>query len=271
MNTLTTLFAKKNQFSKDESSYQLTNRLLKGDFNTPFLLKPLFKLDDYTVNLRSVSLFTEEAYPDNNYVPMDLHTMYDNELSVDLVDSSYMDTKFIDLLQSVNHLNSLNFTSRSVLPVSYTHVLNMFQENPSEFISSSHLLFANKNSYDYEDVDTDLRTSTAYTLRSSAKSEINTYNAYQKVLRSRFDEGRSNTRFDDLSQSTVRYPIISEERPAFEGLLSKNTDTFFAPISYKLRLNENYSPLSPVFNGLNTYLSDLPFLLASKSDSAKHI
>jgi hypothetical protein len=45
-------------------------------------------------------------------------------------------------------------------------------------------------------------------LRSTAKNSIVTYNAIQKVHRSRIDESRSNCNFSDFSNSFVDYPFL---------------------------------------------------------------
>jgi hypothetical protein len=78
-------------------------------------------------------------------------------------------------------------------------------------------------------------------LRSSARSAIVTYNAIQKVFKSRFDEGRSHARLQDFSNSYTSHPFITEKKSPYEGMLAKNVDSFFNINMYK-------SSIIPYFN-----------------------
>jgi hypothetical protein len=89
--------------------------------------------------------------------------------------------------------------------------------------------------------DTDLRVTNAMKLRSSARSAIVTYNAIQKVFKSRFDEGRSNTRLQDFSNSYVSHPFITESKSPYENMLGKNLDSFFNVNNYKSSLINNFN------------------------------
>lgn len=70
-------------------------------------------------------------------------------------------------------------------------------------------------------------------LRSSSRSAIVTYNAIQKVFKSRFDEGRSNARLQDFSNSYVTHPFITEKKSPYENMLAKNVDSFLILIRIK--------------------------------------
>jgi hypothetical protein len=87
----------------------------------------------------------------------------------------------------------------------------------------------------------DVRVSNPMKLRSSARSAIVTYNAIQKVFKSRLDEGRSNTRLQDFSNSYVSHPFITEKKSPYEGMLTKNTNTFFNVNNYKQSLSNNFT------------------------------
>lgn len=78
-------------------------------------------------------------------------------------------------------------------------------------------------------------------LRSSARSAIVTYNAIQKVFKSRFDEGRSNLRMQDFSNSYVNHPFITEPKSQYESLLAKNTDNYFNTNSFKSDFLSNFN------------------------------
>jgi hypothetical protein len=98
-----------------------------------------------------------------------------------------------------------------------------------------------------------------------------TFNALQKVFRPRFDEGRSNIRFQELSNTFVKYPYLSESRVPYESLLGKNKENFFATNAYKATLTNNYSNFNPLMNSLNTYFSNLPFLTSMQSDAVRFL
>jgi len=78
-------------------------------------------------------------------------------------------------------------------------------------------------------------------LRSSVRSSIVTYNAIQKVFKSRFDEGRSNARLQDFSNSYVSHPFITEKKSPYEDMLGKNKDSFFNVNNYKHSLINNFN------------------------------
>jgi len=87
----------------------------------------------------------------------------------------------------------------------------------------------------------DLRVSNPMKLRSSARNSIVTYNAIQKVFKSRFDEGRSNARLQDFSNSFVSHPFITESKSPYEGMLGKNKDSFFTVNNYKQYFTNNFN------------------------------
>jgi hypothetical protein len=119
--------------------------------------------------------------------------------------------------------------------------------------------------------NTELRSTNYLKLRSTTKNAIVTFNALQKVFRPRFDEGRSNVRFSDLSNTSVKYPFLTEQRVSYESLLGKNKESFFNVASYKNYLTNSYSTLGSVFNSLNIYFANIPFLLSMQSDASRHM
>jgi hypothetical protein len=87
----------------------------------------------------------------------------------------------------------------------------------------------------------DVRVSNPMKLRSSASNTIVTYNAIQKVFKSRFDEGRSHARLQDFSNSYVSHPFLTEKKSPYEGMLGKNKESFFNVNNYKPSLTENFT------------------------------
>ena len=64
-------------------------------------------------------------------------------------------------------------------------------------------------------------------LRSTAKNSIVTYNAIQKVYKSRFDELRANINFNDFTNSFSSYPFLIDSKTPYEGILKKNKESFY--------------------------------------------
>lgn len=119
--------------------------------------------------------------------------------------------------------------------------------------------------------DSALRLTNPIKLRSTAKNSMVTYSAMQKVFRSRFDEGCSNTHMNLLSNTFTPIPFISEARVPYESLLGKNRDSFFNVNFYNQNLKDTFSDLYAISNSLNIYFSDLPFLMSRSSDPSRYL
>jgi hypothetical protein len=68
-----------------------------------------------------------------------------------------------------------------------------------------------------------------------------TYSAIQKVFRSRYDEGRSNARLQDLSNSYESHPFLTSPRVPYESLLGKNTESFFSVNNFTKSYFDNFN------------------------------
>jgi hypothetical protein len=195
-----------------------------------------------------------------------------NEIDLDSIEDSYENTKQVNYAHNYYYLNNLLTHFNYIYPSSYTQVLNAFRsssEEPSMSVESTQV------STDTDYVNTllgkDLRLSNPLKLRSTAKNSIVTYNALQKVFHSRFDEGRSNARLQDISNAFVKYPFLSEKKTKYESLLGKNKESFFKLVNYNSTIIPNFSNLHNVVNSLNIYFTDIPFLLSNQSDSSRHL
>jgi hypothetical protein len=134
--------------------------------------------------------------------------------------------------------------------------MSSFDEDTSNYILDSH---------------SNLKLSNPFKLRSTTKNAIVTYNAIQKVFRSRFDEGRSNARLEDFSNSYVKHPYITDSRVNYESLLGKNKEAFFKTNLYNQTNKLNFSDLLEVYYSNNIYFLDLPFLTSMKSDPSRYL
>jgi hypothetical protein len=116
-----------------------------------------------------------------------------------------------------------------------------------------------------------LRLSNPLKLRSTVKNAIVTYNAIQKVFRSRFDEGRSNARLEDFSNSYIKHPFLTDNRVSYESMLGKNKEFFLKINLYNHSPKLNFSNLTMINYSNNIYFMDLPFLMSMKSDPSRYL
>jgi hypothetical protein len=143
---------------------------------------------------------------------------------------------------------NLNVVSlNAITPLSYAQVLDNFRPDFEEKITHSDAP-SDLSSFDLSvennpqlTLNNDIRFSNPVKLRASAKSGIVTFNAIQKVYKSRFDEGRSNVRPADFANSYSSHPFITSPRTNYETLLGKNKESFFTVNNYKLALKSGFS------------------------------
>jgi len=230
-------------------------------------------LDYSDLNLEdNLTLFSDTTTTDINTSKTNNLGNHDNEVELDSTDSTYELGKFALHNHNTNQNPLLGFNAAHTRALPYTQVLNAFRANLTELISSNDVNELNRWSNHIQlNSSNDTRTSNPLKLRSTAKNAVVTFNALQKVFRPRFDEGRSNVRFSDLANSSVRYPIISENRVSYERLLGKNRENFFSAINYKTLINPVYSNLESLSRSNSIFFDNLPFLLSMQSDASRYM
>lgn len=208
-------------------------------------------------------------------------------------------------LYNLNNKNILLSTNNRNNPLSYINVLDSFRSDFDEFswyseesLDSVKLTpevlshwIAQKQSNDLNNFESYLSSESTYlldndydftndktsrftnnvNLRNTAKNSIVTYNAMQKVFRTRFDENRSHTKLSDFSNFSNKTPFITSERTPYEGILGKNKNSFFKTNLYKNSFKPVFNNLYQANTSLNFYFYDFPFLLAFKSDSSRYL
>jgi hypothetical protein len=262
-------------FKKQETMFNNSLRLVKDNkLKTGFLSKTL--LTDTNLrnkNMYSLPIFSEEPITNPTHTVLKDFTSFPNELTVDNSEEFYETSKYINYLYYLNYKNIINNTTNNVQPISYTTVFDSFRSDYEEpFIYNDEFLKQN-NLFSNTTVDTNnnLKLSNPLKLRSTIKNAIVTYNAIQKVFRSRFDEGRSNARLEDFSNSFTKHPYITDSRINYESLLGKNKESFLKTNFYNQTSKLNYSDISSVFYSNNIYFMDLPFLVSMKSDPSRYL
>lgn len=111
---------------------------------------------------------------------------------------------------------------------------------------------------------------TALNIRSATKDSITNYNAFQKVFRSRLDEGRAHLKDSNLSTTYLKQPFLNDFSIQYSRLLGKNL-TFFhqTPINKEL-VRENNPMLASLLAQTSTQVFVFPFLEALQSDLLRY-
>ena len=189
--------------------------------------------------------------------------------NLNLIDESYASHKYLTNLFNSSSSILLNYNTNFIFPQSYLSILNNFRGDFDDFswysnnIQSNPIFDINQSTLD------SARLSNPISLRSTAKNSIVTYNAYQKVFRTRFEEGRSNTRLTNFADLNVKQPFMTDGRISFEKLLGKNKEGFYNSTFYTNNSFKVLNDLADANNSLNFYFFDFPFLLSAISDPIK--
>lgn len=115
------------------------------------------------------------------------------------------------------------------------------------------------------------RVTDPLSLRSSTRNAIVTYSALQKVFRARFEEGRSHSNLEHLSNLNPDQPFVTAGRPKYEAMLGKTRSNFSQVLSYQKNLAASLGGTAFLKNSTNFFFFSFPFLLAPKSDMGRYI
>ena len=260
-------------YSKVQTKYNFLNRYdeeSKYRFKKLYAVRPFLNTNFYG-NKNDNLVISEEnpLLPYSSTKPLSWYFFVNVDAEKN-IENSYESLKTIQNIY-FNDSQTLNFSKlnyTSTLP--YTTVLDSFRagydENLWDFDSEQSLTsMIGFNNY------TNSKTSNNIKLRSTAKNSIVTFNAIQKVYKSRFDDLRSNINFDDFTNSFTKYPFITENKSPYETMLLKNSSSFFNINYYKSFFKNNTSLLSELSKPNNIIFLDIPFLLSLKSDAARYM
>ena len=260
-------------FKKQEELFNASVR--HKTFRSSTLAKPMLRDLSAKTNLNSLPIFTEDSVPNSLLLNLKNFYPFSNETAVDAIEDSYENLKYVNYIHYLTYKNLLNTNATKIQPLSYTQVIDTFRpdyeemswfsDNMGQDLDVSYSDNLNLNSA------SDLRISNPMKLRSTARNSIVTYNAIQKVFKSRFDEGRSNARLQDFSNSYITHPFVTEPKSPYESLLGKNKDSFFSVNNYKQYFTANFNENYATWSSMNIYFADLPFLLSMKSDPSRYL
>jgi heme/copper-type cytochrome/quinol oxidase subunit 2 len=261
-------------FKKQETVFNNFLRVVK-DNKTKSGVISKNSISDSNVNAKNtyaLPIFNEESIIDPKLTSLKNFNFFSTEMAIENLDDSYDSSKYLNYLYFLNYKNILNKSVNNIQPVSYLTVFDNFRpdyEDPfiynDEFTDNNNLQSSNL------DFNNNLKLSNPFKLRSTVKNAIVTYNAIQKVFRSRFDEGRSNSRLEDFSNSFVKHPYITDSRINYESLLGKNKEFFLKTNLYNQTSKLNYTNFAPIFFSTNIYYMDLPFMVSMKSDPSRYL
>ena len=271
-----------NSFNHDEYLGILLNYKVRSTFTGQDTLfnnltrQFKFKGDKVASNVThsaSLPIVTEDFFPATPYTTLKDFRQFPTEVTADTFDDSYENFKGVNYLLSTDNITSYNLKTPTTTPNSYAHILDSFRADLDDNSWTQDIF----NSVSLSSIDStstninEVRLSNPLKLRSTAKNSMITYSAIQKVFKSRFDEGRSNARLQDVSNSFTPYMFLSAPKASYEGVLSKNKDSFFTTNNYNQVLKSNVNPLYSLYNNNNTYFTNLPFLVSTQSDSSRYL
>jgi len=204
-----------------------------------------------------------------NLIPTREYSLFPIITNLNFIDDSFTNYKyFLNLLNNKSSLVS-NLNLNFAYPQSYLNILNNFRGDFDDFSWYSNHVQSTNNLNLNQQLNDPIRSSNYISLRSTAKNSIVTYNAYQKVFRTRFEEGRSNTGLLNFADINVKQPYMTDGRVSFEKLLGKNKESFFNSTFFTNNSFKIFNDLADCNNSLNFYFFDFPFLLSALSDPIK--
>jgi hypothetical protein len=232
-------------FSKQDTVFNTLNRTKEFKDGIAFGKTTTdLEFENTTTNL---PILSEDGLLNLNLLTLKNFEPFNNEVTLDTTDDSYENLKYLTNIYSNNYKNVLFTATNNTLPTAYTQILDSFRPDFEEKTTHS-----DNTQPGVEDITTETgsvvsdRLSNPFKLRASAKNAIVTYNALQKVFRARFDEGRSNARLQDFSNSAITHPFLTSNRVPYEKLLGKNKESFFELTRYNHNLTEDFSTMYKV-------------------------
>lgn len=271
-------------FASKFTTYDLKKFLIferndvKKNFKYDVLEKPYFK-DTTTLNkIYLLPLYSDETvinYP-NLLKNKFFYFLKNSELVLNLEDS-YDSYKFLyyNSYFLLNHFTYLALPFNQ--PVSILTAFDTFRNN----FENSNILFdmPNPNFFNLESYEgillnfnnNTINTNSQYNILYTVKNINNTYNALQKIFRTKIDEMRSHIKLSDYYLSKHKVPFINSNKAPYKELVGKNLNAFVNTQIFKSNL---YLPTNKYYfidNINNTYLYDYPFLLSVKSDAGRYI
>jgi hypothetical protein len=100
---------------------------------------------------------------------------------------------------------------------------------------------------------------------------MTTFQAYQKVFKLRYEEGRAHVRLTDFADSASTQPFTTEQQVKYNQMLGKTKLRYFNTNYNVNRLLPVFNNLAGLTNSLNYYFFDFPFLDGVTNDPTRHV
>jgi hypothetical protein len=163
------------------------------------------------------------------------------------------------------------FNGDTLLTSSLTSILNSFRSDWEGGVEVVNSLVNNNGLFFTLMRDGEFGMPDYVNLRQTTKDLIVTSNAIIKVFKSRYDDYRALARLSDFTALEATQPLISGERVKFETFINK----IESPLTSVDFVTSNFALNSIVKGSIiklqNVPLFDFPFLVAAKSEAARHI
>jgi len=268
-------------------------------FKDNILNKPFFKDTSTTGDFYVNSLYLDDFVSPSELINTKDFYIFPLFAVFNHLEDSYESLKYLNHFYNNNNKIFLNSATNNFQPYSYVSIFDMFRadydefswfldennsiknllnlKNFDSFLNNSLNTLINDLDVSFFNIDYNLnnnkliRFSNSINLRAPVKNSIVTYNAIQKVFKTRFDESRSNTKLSDFSNFYTKQPFISSPRVPYEKLLGKTKENFFKINFYKNNFQKYFNSFYGSSASLNFYFYDFPFLLAMKSDASRYL
>lgn len=199
-------------------------------------------------------------YPQSNHAVL-------NNFRSDFEDFSYFSD--IKLSTPSLFLNSISLASEDFTSLKEKNI--KFQSDLGSTYASS-VCATDASPVEVNPVDLySTRFSNPIALRRSAKSSLVTYQAYQKVFKLRYEEGRAHVRLSDFADSKTTQPYTTEQKVKYEKMLGKNRIKFYNTSINLTKLLKNFNSNANLSNSLNNYFYEFPFLDGVTNDPTRHV
>lgn len=279
-------------FDKFSSFYNKFNR--DNEYKNKILTKPFFKDTSSVGDFYTSPLYLDDFVSPANFINTKNFFIFPLFSIFNEIDESYESLKYLTHFYNSSNKTMLTSYNNYFQPYSYFFVFDSFRSdyagfswytdelnplNPLEKFFKSNDFSTNPFSLDFSifSLNSDLNNSklirfnNSINLRNTVKNSIVTYNAIQKVFKTRFDESRSNAKLSTISNLYTKQPFISASRIQYEKLLGKTKANFYKTNFYKNSFQQYFNNFYDASSSLNFYFYDFPFLLAMKSDSSRYL
>lgn len=201
-----------------------------------------------------------------------LFTLGDSDVTIE---DSYLEFKNYATIFNTNNYSTKPLINDLSSVYSTSHILNSFRSSYEDFTWYGEENLGNLSSLLRSKNDlllpNQLRFTTHPSLRLPAKNSITTFNALQKVFRTRFDEGRMNTKSSHFGNMAIKQPFVNAGRFSYEGMLGKNKESFYNTVYFPVHTMKTINLYSSLMESSKMAFYDFPFLLSEKAEAPMYL